>query len=256
MNTTLKNALAAAGIVAMLFGIVILNKYVNAYGASIQPSSFRSFTASGEGKIVAVPDVAQFSFGVISEGGTNIAELQKNNTEKMNASIALLKNKGVDQKDIKTEQYSLQPRMEYANCQNNSVCPPPKIAGYTISQTVSVKIRQFDKIGDIMSGVAQLGVNSVSNLTFTIDDPKKLQNDARAQAIEDAKNKAEAIAKAGGFSVGKLLSIDEGYQPLPMVYRELDMQSANKVAEAAPAPTIEAGSTDVSVQVTLRYEID
>ncbi len=255
MGTTMKNMLGLVGIISILLTVGILNKYVNTYGASIQPASFRSFSATGEGKVIAVPDVAQFNFGVITEGGTKIADLQTNNTKKMNAALDFLKKNGVADKDIKTEQYSLQPRTEYSGCQNG-VCPPSKIVGYTINQMVNVKVRDFNKIGDIMSGIATQGVNTVSDLRFAIDDPKKVQNEARAEAFEEAKIKAESIAKAGGFTLGRLLSIDEGSQsPIPR-YESFGLMDAKIMAEAAPAPTIEPGSQDVVVNVTLRYEIN
>ena len=255
MNTSVKNLVGVAGIIFLLFSVGILNKYVNTYGASIQPASFRSFAATGEGKVVAVPDVAEFNFGVITEGATKIADLQANNTKKMNSAIDFLKKNGVEAKDIKTEQYSLQPRTEYSGCQNG-ICPPSKIVGYTISQVVDVKIRDFNKIGGVMSGIATQGVNTVSDLRFTIDDPKKIQNEARAEAIEDAKIKAKSIAEAGGFKLGRLLSIDEGLQQSPIPYLSYGMERDAKTATMAPAPTIEPGSQDVVVNVTLRYEIN
>ena len=162
MDTKLKNLFGIVGVITLLLFVGVLNKYVNAYSSSTQPASYRSFSTNGEGKVVAVPDVAQFSFGVTTEGGVNITALQQENTKKMNGAIAFLKDKKIDPKDIKTEQYNLQPRMQYNGCQNGGVCPPPSIVGYTISQTVSVKIRNFESIGDVMSGIATKGVNSVS----------------------------------------------------------------------------------------------
>ena len=109
-----------------------------------------------------------------------------------------------------------------------------------------------------MSGIAQQGVNSVSQLNFTIDDPKKLQSEARAQAIADAKVKAQAIAIAGGFRVGRLLSIEEGgsswIQPAFM-YGAMS-KDASMTRETHPAAAIEPGSQDVQISVVLRYEIE
>jgi uncharacterized protein YggE len=129
--------------------------------------------------------------------------------------------------------------------------------GYTITQSVEVKVRDFSKAGDILSGVVGSGANSVSSLNFTIDDPTRVQSEARAQAIQKAKEQAETVAKAGGFKVGRLLSIDEGYSP---VYdRSYGMGGSNesmKSMSAAPVPAIEPGSQDIVVNVNLRYEID
>ncbi len=91
----------------MVIGVLAIGyaaySFSDAYSKSIQPSSFRSFSASGEGKIVAVPDVAQFTFSVVSEGGKDLGALQKSNVEKTNKIIDFMKSKGVDSKDIKTQ---------------------------------------------------------------------------------------------------------------------------------------------------------
>jgi len=244
----------------ILVAAIIAWKFVDAYSQSIQPSSFRSFSVSGDGKITAVPDVAQFTFEVITEGGTNIAGLQTQNTEKMNAAIAFVKSKGVDAKDIKTQNYNLTPRYQYSNCgytpQASKPCPPPEIVGYTVTQTVSVKIRDFSKISDILGGVVSKGANSVSNLNFVIDDPTAAESDARTEAIGKAKTKAQAVAKAGGFSLGRILSITEGGN-YPVYYDKYSTAAVSGMGGgvAAPAPTIEPGSQDVTITVSIQYEI-
>lgn len=253
-NEKSKNYLFIALAAAALIVAFAAWNYANYYGASIEPSSFRSFSVSGEGKVVAVPDVAEFSFSVLTQGGADIAKLQKENTEKMNKAIAFLKEKGVDAKDIKTENYNLEPRYQYAKCNEDaSVCPPPEIVGYTITQSVSVKIRDFGAIGDILSGIVISGANTVSQLQFTIDNPEKLQSEARAKAIENANAKAKEIARAGSFGIGRLLGIEEGGGFPPPIYRTLKMEAVSGYMSDSPA--IEAGSQEVKVNVTLRYEI-
>lgn len=230
-------------------------KYVNAFDKSIQPTSFRSFSVSGEGKVVSVPDIAQFSFGVVTEGNLDIAKLQTDNTSKVNKAIDFVKAQGVAKEDISTESYNLSPRYQYSTCTDNGVCPPAKIVGYTITQSVSVKIRDFAKISPILQGVVESGANSVGSLNFTTDDPSKVQDEARAKAIAQAKTKAESVAEAAGVGLGKLLSIVEGSNtPIPY-YRDYAMESVKSMA-GAPAPTIEPGSQDTTVTVTLTYEME
>jgi uncharacterized protein YggE len=226
--------------------------YVYFYSKSIEPSSYRSFSVSGEGKAVTVPDIAQFTFSVVTEGGLNITELQKENTEKVNKAIEFVKDNDIDDKDIKTQSYNLTPRYQYYRCET-SPCPPPEIVGYSVTQSVLVKIRDFDKIGGLFSGVVEKGANSVSQLSFTIDDPTAVQNEAREEAIEKAKEKARGIAKAGGFRLGKLLSIQEG--GIEPVYKYAMPEEAMGIGGAAPSPTIEPGSQEVTINVTLTYEI-
>jgi hypothetical protein len=261
MNTSIKNYLGIAGIIAILLGGWSAYELASTFSQSIQPSSFRSFNVSSEGKVVAIPDVAQFSFSVITEGGTDLAKSQKENTDKVNKAIAYVKSKGVDSKDISTQSYDVQPRYQYSNCRVGmngsvpSVCPPPEIVGYTVTQSVNVKARKFDTIGEMLTGVVQSGANSVSTLLFAVDDPTALQNQARENAISKAKDKAKAIARAGGFSVGRLLSIQEGsvyptYQRLNYAAMDAKVSAAGEVA-----PSIEAGSQDITVNITLQYEI-
>ena len=191
------------------------------YSRSIQPSAFRSFAVSGQGKVVARPDVAMFTFSVINEGGIDIAALERDNTVRGNKINSWLKEQGVADKDIKTEQYNLSPRYQTSYCRPASptggigVCPPPAIVGYTVTQGVTVKVRDFSKIGTILAGVVERGTNDVSQLNFTIDDPVMVENEARAKAIAEARTKAKLVAQAGGFRVGRLLGIDEnGSQPI------------------------------------------
>lgn len=259
MNEKIKMYVGGAAVIGMLAVSYAAISYVGTYAESIEPSSFRSFSVTADAKVVGVPDVAAFTASVITEGGTDLGTLQETNVERTNKVIAYIKGQGVDEKDVKTEGYAVEPRYETCNysvySQYGGTCPPPKIVGYTVRQTVSVKIRDFSKAGDILAGVVKEGANSVSSLNFTVDDPTELQNEARAKAIEKAKAKAEAIADAGGFSVGRLLGIDEsGTAPRPYYKEEYGMGGAGDVS-ATMVPSIEPGSEDITVTVTLRYEI-
>ncbi|MEK7629892.1 MAG: SIMPL domain-containing protein [Patescibacteria group bacterium] len=256
MNDKIKNYLGGALIVVSLVSAFAAWSFADTYSKSIEPSSFRSFSVSGEGKVTAVPDVAEFSFGVLTEGGKDIAALTNENTTKVNKAIAFVKSEGVADKDIKTENYSLTPRYLTYSCNHPETsgsvsCPPAEIVGYSINQTVSVKVRDFSKIGEALSGVVLNGANTVSSLNFTIDDSNALQNQARAEAISKAKEKAEVIATSGGFSIGRLLSIDEGYSPVPYY----SAKETFGLGGAAPAPVIQPGSQEIQVTVNLRYEI-
>ncbi len=258
-----KQVFFIGGAVALVAFAYASLSYVQTYSRSIEPSSFRSFAVQGEGKVIAKPDVAKFSFRVISQGGKDIAKLQRENTERVNRAIGLLKKSGIEEKDIKTEQYSVDPRYQYYSCPppepagGAKPCPPAEITGYTVSQTVLVKVRNFDTIGDILTGVVEAGANSVSQLSFTVDDPAELESEARAEAIANAQKKATEIAKAGKFSLGRLLSLDEGSIYPPLYYRsEAKAIGMEMGGDAIPAPSIEPGSQEIRVAVTLRYEIN
>lgn len=255
MNSKIKDYLG----IALIFALVITGfsawELVKTYSKSIDPSSLRKFSVMSEGKATAVPDVAQFSFSVIIEGGKDIVKLQKENTEKVNKIIFFIKNQKIEAKDIKTESYNLEPRYQYFSCPRaGGVCPPPEIVGYTISQNVSVKIRDFNKIGDILAGAVKNGANTVSDLRFTVDDPAQVQNQARAEAIEKAKIKAMAIAKAGGFKLGQLLAIEENEGGDFYKY-DRSVLGMGGGLEVAPAPAIEPGSQEVLISIRLTYGI-
>jgi uncharacterized protein YggE len=294
MNQTLKSVVGAAvGLAVLAVGYSAVS-YVNSYGKSIQPSSFRSFSVSGDGKSINAPDIAEFSFQVITEGGNDLTALQKQNTDSANKVIAFVKSEGVADKDIQTEYYNVNPRYTSYGCYDAPVsstptmmrgtvssgsgssgsstgvmvtppvapssttvktCPPPSIVGYTVTQSVSVKMRDFTKVGDIVGGVVTNGANQVGSLTFTLDDPSKAQDAARGQAIEKAKAKAESVAQAGGFSLGRLLNIQEnGNNPYPM-YKSYSMDSGIAAPTSVPAPSIQPGSQETKVTVTMTYEI-
>lgn len=264
MSEKIKNSLGIVIIIAVLALGWSVMSFAHSFSASIEPGSYRSFSVSGEGKVNAIPDVAQTTVGIVVEGGKDLAATQKEANTKANKVVAFIKGEGVESKDIKTD-YSIEPRQQYYNCgvtvysPDSSVkpCPPPQIVGYTIRQTITVKMRDFDKVSGILKGVIDNGANTVSGISFTIDDPAKVESEARAKAIAQGKEKAEAVAKAGGFSLGRLLGIEEGssyYPRYEYATKAMDVGMGG-IASSAPAPAIEAGSKEVSVNVTLRYEI-
>ena len=268
MNQKIKNYLGISLIIVALALAYGSMSYANTYSKSIGLSA-RSFTAEGSGNVFAVPDVAQFTFGVVTEGGKDLSALQDENAGKINQAIGFLKDNGVEEKDIETQGLSIRPRYSNYNCYRSTsvidggvepliylptreICPPQEIIGYTINQNVRVKVRDMDRVGDIFAGVIDNGANTASGLSFTIDDTTELENQARAEAIKEAQEKAKAIADAGGFRLGKLLSIDEiGNYPGPYYA----IGGAEGLRADSAAPTIEPGEEEIIVNVNLRYEI-
>jgi len=171
--------------------------------------------------------------------------------------IDLIKNAGVADQDIQTSNYSVTPRYLHYRCNfaDAEPCPPSEIVGYTVRTSVSVKVRAFDKIGEILSGVTEAGANTISGPYFTIDDIDAAQSEARAQAIEKARAKAEDLAKAGDFRLGKLLSINEGGGYYPQFARMEAMSKDGFGVGGGEAPIIEPGAQDVTVNVTLQFQI-
>lgn len=246
-------------VVVKTFALLILSltaiAYTYQYGRSVNQSYYRSFSVTGEGIITTTPDIARFSASVVTDGGMDAASVQRQNTEKMNQVIEFVKGQGIDVKDIKTQQYTLNPRYDYAPCVAGKICPSPKVSGYSVTQSVVVKVRTMDNIGALLSGVVENNANSVSDISFVTDDVNKATNDAREAAIAQGRKQAVLIARASGFSLGKLLSVYEDTgksDPLPSAYgMGGDMQ--NK--QSTPAPSIEPGSNEQTVSMVLTYEI-
>lgn len=212
----------------------------------------RTFSVEGTGEIETVPDLATFSVTVVTDGGKNVAEVQTANTEKMNRINAFLKEQGVAKEDLKTGQYNLSPRYSYAPCVTGS-CPAPTITGYSLTQTLEVKVRENGKLGDLLSGVVANGANSVSEVRFVVDDDSDAKDAAREKAIADAKKKARVLAKAAGFRIGKLVSLYENVNPMVAAYGMGGSDMSALKAEAAPV--VEPGTQSTKVQMTLTYEI-
>lgn len=267
---------------ALTFALVLMGAsslwYVHAYSRATEPSSFRSFVVSADGRAIVIPDIAAFTFEVITEGGKNLVDSQTENTKKTNGAISFVKSKGVEAKDIKTQNYNVEPRYQYFNCTSAPViyqvdgqgaggsvsqgvpsraCPPAEIVGYTVRQVVSVKVRKFDAVGDVLSGVVENGANSVSQLSFTVDDPTAVENEARTEALVKAKAKAKAMANAGGFRLGRLLNISEGGDPYYYDKRLYASESYGMGGDAvsAPSPTVEPGSQEFQIIMTITYEM-
>jgi len=260
MNEKIKNYLGIVIIITLIAFVLFSFIFVIYYAKSIkQPLFDRTFGVTAEGKAVSVPDVAEFNFSVLTQGGKDIGKLQKENTDKANKIIEFLKSNGIEDKDIKTQNYSVDPRYQYFNCpapidNEARLCPLPEITGYTINQTVSVKIRDFTKTGGALDGVVKNGANSVSQLFFKIDDITAFQNKAREEAIQKAIEKAESIARAGGFKIGKLLTVNEGANFPPPVYGTYGTAEFG-IGPQLKSTEIQPGSQEIMVSVTLVYEI-
>jgi len=137
MQTSLKDRLYLTIIATLIVFAVSTLWFVSSYSRAAEPASFRSFQVSGEGSITTIPDIAQFSFGVITQGGINLGITQEENTKEMNTILAFLENQEIEKKDISTKSYQVNPRYQYYSCnREDGPCPPPEIVGYTVQQVL------------------------------------------------------------------------------------------------------------------------
>ncbi|MBI4067808.1 SIMPL domain-containing protein [Candidatus Kaiserbacteria bacterium] len=219
-----------------------------------------TITVSGEGEIFAVPDLATFSVTVLEEA-KEVKDAQTVATKKSNAIVDYLKAQGIEEKDIKTTSYNVNPKYEWIQetCTANR-CPPGKqvMDGFEVSQTVEVKVRDTAQAGDLLSGVGKLGVNSVSGLSFTIDQEDKLNADARAKAIADAEGKAKELANQLGVSLVRIVGFNENSGGYPIYMKREALMSADSgygSAVPAMAPSVPTGENKITSNVTITYEI-
>ena len=213
-------------------------------------------TVYGKGEVQAKPDLALINFGVKSEAKT-VSEAMEENIQKMNNIISFIKNEGVEEKDLKTVNFRIQPLYEYIKDGVDYYLYPEgkrTLVGYEVSQSLETKIRNMDKIGSVIQGATDEGANQVGSLSFTIDDEEGLKKQAREEAIEKAKEKAKELASQLGVRLVKIVNFSEsGTSPYyPVVYDSLEM--AKGAGESSPQ--IEVGENTIGVNVSITYEIN
>jgi len=247
-------------IVLSVFGSIFLiaktADEVKKFGQNENPY-YNSINIEGTGEVVTLPDVASFNFSV-NETSESVDSAQQMATEKNNKALDYLKAQGIEEKDIKTTSYNINPKYEWQQAMNTSgIYNPGKsvLIGYEVTQNTEVKVRDTKKAGEILAGIGGLGISSVSGLQFKVDDDEALKAEARAKAIADSKKKAEDIAKALGVKIVRTISFYETTdQPVYGGYgMGGDMMEA-KVASAV-APQLPTGENKIVSKVSVTYEI-
>ncbi|MGE5138029.1 MAG: SIMPL domain-containing protein [Rudaea sp.] len=200
---------------------------------------------TGEGKAFAKPDTAIASVGVDVTAST-LASASQDASTRMTAVVDKIKSMGVDEKDIKTVSYNINP-ITSSPKENET----PRITGYHVMNVVEIKIRKIDDVGKIMDAAIAAGANSINSLYFTIDDPSAFEKQARTQAVQDAMAKAQTLADAAKVKLGPIISINEGVsRPLPVYDRALAAPSA-----ASGIGPVQTGQNEISVSVEMHFQI-
>lgn len=247
-------ATAALGFLTLFLAVISIDAFMD-MDRDDYPSS--TITIDGVGSVKAVPDIANISFSVTEEAPT-VAAAQDAASKRTNAALAALKTAGIEDKDITTSSYSSYPLYENQGCPLYGPCPSPKIRAYQTSQTISVKVRDVEKVGPVLQGLGDAGVQNISAPSFTTDDPENLRAEARDKAVENAKAKAEALADSLGVRLGKVVGFWENTDPgYPMPYAREAAQSYGGVAMdmAMAAPTIPVGEGEYEVRVSVTFEL-
>jgi len=211
-----------------------------------------TIVVSGKGELAVKPDIATVSFSVMEEN-MDVSKASDAVNTKIAKIVESLKSNGVDEKDIKTTGYNIYPRYDYTSVQTYPYNGKQVLAGYDVTQSISIKIRDLTKAGKIVSDLGTLGVTDMSGLNFTEDKYDDLVLQARDQAIADARVQATKLAKALGVRLVKIVSYSEGGN-YPVYYsKAVSMDSAGSVRSSeAVLPT---GENKITSNISITYEI-
>ncbi len=251
-------------LVSLIFLVVVIavnqikgSRYIGKY-----PEGQNTITVEGTGKIYAKPDLAVTSFSVQIEQKT-VAGAMDENAKKMNAIIEAIKKTGINEKDIKTTNFYVYPRYEWRGSGVVCLafpCPSPDqtrvLVGYEVTQTLEVKIRDMAKIGDTIKIATDLGANQINDVSFTIDNVDELKNQARAEAIKQAREKAKDLASQLNVRlIGVVGFQDGGGIGIPRMAEGYAMGIGGG-EDKSETPQIETGESVIESNVSIIYEIN
>jgi uncharacterized protein YggE len=204
-----------------------------------------TITAVGSGRATGTPDLLTAQLGIHTEGATAAGTLNENNLRTV-ALMDTLKQQGVDAKDIQTRYVNVGPKYDLAG----------HVTGYETDDTFTVKLRNLDTAGATLDALANVAGDyiRVQGVSYSLDDDSALKDDARADAVAKAKAQAAQMAQAAGVKLGALKTIAE-VQPDTSSPYDFALASGRAADQASVPVPLAAGSLDVSVQVSLVYEI-
>lgn len=210
-----------------------------------------SITVTGHGEISAKPDIVEISVGVLTHAPT-ASQAAKDNSAIVTRLMTTLTEHGVAEKDVQTKELHVAPRYTQPNPGDraNSAEFVPRIIGYEVVNNVGVIVRKLDQVGTLLDALLQAGANQVSGISFRIEHPEGLMDQARMEAMADAKHKATLLAREAGVRVGAPRSIEEpdGQPFLPRF-------SSNMMGASAPQMPVAPGEEKISVTVSVVYEL-
>jgi uncharacterized protein len=214
-----------------------------AFAAPARAADPHTLSMSGHGEVRAAPDMVSVTAGVTTSAATAAGALAAN-TARMKTVFASLEKLGVPEKNIQTVNFSVSP--QYATGNNE----PPRLTGYQVNNEVSARLEDVNALGGALDALVSAGANQMNGINFSIREPAPLLATARAQAIADARLRAETYAKAAGVTLGPILSIGEGGEtPRPM-YR----MAEQAVVMGSRVP-VAAGEQSVTADVSVVWEI-
>ena len=251
MNRTKKKVVSLL-MIAALAGTFAQNA-IAAQEVPEENAAQRTITVSADGSVQVVPDMAEFTFGIQSEG-TTAEEAQKSNGETVDSVISSLLKDGVAEKDIKTTSMYLYPQYDY-NTDNS-------ITGYIQTTELSVSGQKIEAAGQIIADAISAGANELHQVRYTFSQYEEAYDQALTQAVQNARGKGLVLAAAAGGSLGDVLVITEGYQDTSARYKLMDnyafeeMATMDTAAVGASGMSIMPGETEIRAQVTVTYDLN
>ena len=202
---------------------------------------------SGEGKVTVTPDIATLRLGIAAQAAT-VAEAQTQAAEAMDKVMTALTDNGVAEKDIQTQYFSIRQITRWDREREEEI-----VVGYRVTNIVAAKIRDIDKAGSIIDAVAEAGgdLTRVESISFSVDDPSSYHEQARVEAMADARAKAEQLAELAGVTLGKSTYISEDTQ-IPPIIR--DLYWGGETAPGVETP-ISPGEMEISLTIQVAYAI-
>jgi uncharacterized protein YggE len=207
----------------------------------------RTLNVNGSGQVQLKPDIAYIYIGVHTEN-IAVSEAVDSNTAQTSAVIEAIKSSGVDAKDINTINFSIWPSQQY------SPDGTPTETKYAVDNTVYVVVRDLSSMGDLLDAAIGAGANTINSIQFDIDDKTEAIKEARAKAVEDAKAQAQELADVAGVTLGEIQNISF-FDNSPYPFYEGKGGGGGIAYEAAAAVPIQPGQLNISVNVSVTYEI-
>lgn len=207
---------------------------------------------SGEGSVDLAPDMAVLSLTVTRQAETARAALDTNSSA-MQEVLTAMNTLGIEARDLQTSGFSIQPDYFYPPQKPSGEREPAQIIGYTVRNSLTVRVRDISAVGVILDKSVSLGVNEGGNITFTNADPSEAVTRARTRAVKDAMLKAKTLADAAGVKTGQLLEISEqSFNPRPMPMARAEMS----LARSDGAVPLATGENNYRVMVNITFAID
>lgn len=203
----------------------------------------------GEGESTLKPDIALLSLSVMREAATAREAMTANN-DAMSKVIAAMKESGVADRDLQTSGIQIAPRYNYTNKPDGT--QDAQLVAYQVTNTISVRVRNLAKTGELIDKSVTLGVNQGGSITFLNEDAKPATAEARKKAVVDAMEKAKTLAEAAGVTLGRVIEMSELNYAQPPIPIEAKAFARDQGAAAAP---VEAGENAYRVQVNMTFEL-